>query len=93
MESDSPTPEQRDTMLNCFAPDVLLVQTPDLPYGGTFHGREGFAQWSETMNTLFDKVDVQVKTIFEDGDEVIIYSDCTLKVRKNQKERTTELLQ
>ena len=53
------------------APDIRIEQTPDLPWGGTFEGLAGFAQFSKTLRTHIDSR-VAVDRIFEAGDDVVV---------------------
>lgn len=57
-------------------PDVVLHQSPDLPWGGKWTGYEGFKGWSVQMSRHFDVVDVQDARFFEHGDQVVV--TCTL---------------
>ncbi|CAK7243231.1 MAG: hypothetical protein STHCBS139747_004743 [Sporothrix thermara] len=79
-------PEQRDfaPMAATLSPDLLLEQTPALPYGGTFHGPEGMQAWARQMADLFDTVDVQGPEFFErEGSEsIVILGKLHLRVRK-----------
>ena len=60
--------EMRETM----APDVVLHQSPDLPYGGDYLGYEGYEQWAVRMSSIFDKLEVAEREFFEQGEKVIV---------------------
>jgi ketosteroid isomerase-like protein len=60
--------EMRETM----APDVVLHQSPDLPYGGDYLGYEGYEQWAVKMSSIFDKLEVAEREFFEQGEKVIV---------------------
>ncbi len=60
-------------------PDVVLHQSPDLPFGGEYVGRARYGEWAEAMNAIFDQVDVQDARYFENGDTVAVA--CTLATR------------
>jgi hypothetical protein len=62
--------------------DVKLYQSPDLPYGGTYSGVEGFLAWGKEMGNCFDQVGVEPNKILEDGDDVVVLSTLNLRVRK-----------
>jgi ketosteroid isomerase-like protein len=83
-------PDQKDSALltNTLSPHIKLYQTPDLPYGGTYEGVEGFLAWGKTMGSYFDTVDVKPLKVLEDGDDVIVISTLHLRVR-----RTGEVLE
>jgi ketosteroid isomerase-like protein len=53
------------------APDIRISQTPELPWGGTFEGLAGFAQFSKTLRTHIDSR-VAVERIFEAGADVVV---------------------
>ena len=54
------------------APDVVLHQSPDLPWGGEYAGFERYKDWAVAMSAAFDHVDVQDAKFFEAGDTVIV---------------------
>lgn len=72
---------------------VILTQSPDLPYGGDFHGHTGFLQWSEAMQSLFSKVDVQDPEILEGEDKCVVLSTVMFKVRRTGEEFQRPLVQ
>jgi uncharacterized protein len=68
-------------------PDVILHQSPDLPWGGTWRGYQGFKDWSVEMSSHWDTVDVQDPVFFANGDQVVVL--CRLVTRSR---RTGEVL-
>ena len=60
-------------------PDVVLHQSPDLPWGGEFHGHAGYESWARQMSAAFDQLDVKDQRFFTDGASVII--TCRLVTR------------
>lgn len=87
--------EKRDFsgMAATLSPDMRLLQSPDLPYGGEYTGHAGFLTWSEAMAARFDKLDVVDPKVFEGGDEVIVKSTLKLRVRGTGEELARPLLQ
>jgi ketosteroid isomerase-like protein len=78
-----PSNQQDPALLaNTLSPRIKLYQTPDLPYGGTYEGIEGFLAWGKKMGSYFDTVDVQPSKVLEDGDDVIVLSTLRLRVRR-----------
>jgi len=62
-----------DAMGATLDPNVVLHQSPDLPFGGDYIGFERYKKWSLAMSTYFDKVDVQQPDFFEkDGTVVVV---------------------
>ncbi len=59
--------------------NVVLHQSPDLPFGGEYIGRARYKEWADAMGAIFDRVDVQDARWFEDGDTLVIL--CTLETR------------
>jgi ketosteroid isomerase-like protein len=60
-------------------PDVLLHQSPDLPWGGEYRGHQGFKDWSIRMSECFDALDVRDPDYFEKGHKLVIL--CRLVTR------------
>lgn len=61
-----------DEMRETLASDVVLHQSPDLPFGGDFVGFEGYERWAIKMGSIFDKLEVTNREFFEQGDNVIV---------------------
>ena len=61
-----------DAMAATLDPDVVLHQSPDLPWGGEFRGHAGYEDWAKQMSRAFDQLAVRDTRFFEDGDTVII---------------------
>lgn len=83
-------PAQRDfasTWGRTMSPDMELHQSPDLPYGGTYHGHSGFQKWSDEMSSYFSSLEVMEPRVFEreGADEVIVLSTLKLKTRSTDK--------
>ena len=60
-------------------PGVVLRQSPDLPWGGEFHGHAGYEDWARQMSRAFDQLAVEDVRLFIDGDTVVI--TCRLVTR------------
>ncbi|CRG86987.1 hypothetical protein PISL3812_04000 [Talaromyces islandicus] len=93
----SAPPEQRDFsgMAAVLFPNIKLVQTPHLPYGGVFTGAAGFQQWAEQMSDLFDVVDVRDPEIFEKegSNRIVVLSTVHFRVRKTGERMVFPLCQ
>jgi ketosteroid isomerase-like protein len=83
MSQSNPDPS---LLAKTLSPHVKLYQTPDLPYGGTYEGIEGFLAWGKEMSSYFDHVDVKPTKVLEDGDDVVVLSTLHLRVRKTGKD-------
>ena len=53
-------------------PEVVLHQSPDLPWGGEFHGHAGYEDWARRMGAAFDRLDVRDRRFFVEGDTVVV---------------------
>ena len=40
-------------------PEVVLHQSPDLPWGGEFRGHAGYEDWARQMSAAFDRLEVK----------------------------------
>jgi len=85
----SQSAEKRDFsgMARVLSPNIKLIQTPHLPYGGIFTGPAGFQDWAKQMADLFDIVDVQEPEIFEKegSSQIVVLSTVTFRVRKTRE--------
>ncbi len=70
-------------------PDVVLHQSPDLPWGGEFHGHAGYEDWARQMSRAFDRLEVRDARFFEEGDTVVI--TCRLVTRSRATGGTLDL--
>ena len=69
-------------------PDVVLHQSPDLPWGGRFHGHAGYEDWARQMSRAFDRLGVEERRFFPDGDTVVI--TCRLVTRARASGETLD---
>ena len=60
-------------------PKVVLHQSPDLPWGGDFHGHAGYEDWARRMSDAFDQLEVADLQLFARGDTVV--AACRLVTR------------
>ena len=42
--------------------NVILHQSPDLPFGGEYVGHERYREWANAMSAIFDSVDAQARS-------------------------------
>lgn len=78
--------DQRDisAMSAVLSPDLEIIQTPALPYPGTFRGLQGLQEWSSKMASYFDVLEVQKPQVYEreGSDSVVSVSNLHLRVRE-----------
>ena len=60
-----------DALADTLAPDVVLHHSPDLPWGGDWHGHEGFEGWATRMSELNEALEVRDPRLHPDGDTVL----------------------
>ena len=70
-------------------PDVVLHQSPDLPWGGEFRGHAGYEDWARQMSRAFDRLEVADTRVFADDDTVVI--TCRLVTRSRTSGETIDL--
>ena len=70
-------------------PEVVLHQSPDLPWGGEFRGHAGYEAWARQMSRAFDRLEVKDSRFFTDGDTVVI--TCRLVTRSRASSATLDL--
>ena len=63
------------------ADDVVLHQSPDLPWGGEYIGPARYEDWARAMSTVFDRVDMQSPHFFELGAMVVVMGLLVTRIR------------
>ena len=71
--------EMRETL----SPDVVLHQSPDLPFGGDYHGYEGYERWAVAMSSIFDRLEVSEQEFYENEDTVVVVCRFQTRSRSN----------
>ncbi len=69
-------------------PDVVLHQSPDLPWGGEFHGHAGYEDWARRMSQAFDRLEVKDRRFFTMDETVVI--TCRLITRSRASGETLD---
>lgn len=82
-----------DAMAATLAPDVVLHQTPDLPFGGEYVGHERDRVWADAMSAIFDKVDARSPVFFERDDTVVIVCTLVTRIRATGEEMSLPMVQ
>ena len=70
-------------------PEVVLHQSPDLPWGGEFRGHAGYEDWASRMSAAFDQLKVKEPQFFTHDDTVVI--TCRLITRARSSGKTLDL--
>ncbi len=72
-----------DAIAATLHPDVVLYQSPDLPWGGEFHGHKGYADWARQMSDAFDQLAIQDEQLFASAGTVVSISRLVTRSRVN----------
>ena len=72
-----------DEMQTTMNSEVVLHQSPDLPFGGEYVGYKGYEEWAKAMASIFDKLEVREREFFEHGDKVIVVCRFVTRSRIN----------
>ena len=72
-----------DEMQATMDSEVILHQSPDLPFGGEYVGYKGYEAWAKAMAFIFDKLEVKEREFFEHGDKVIVVCRFVTRSRVN----------
>ncbi len=70
-------------MADTLDPEVILHQTPDLPWGGDYHGHEGYEAWARKMSATFDQLAVEDTQFLMADDTVVILCRLVTRSRKS----------
>ena len=70
-------------MRKTLSPNVVLHQSPDLPFGGEYIGHLGYERWAIAMKAIFDKLEVSKQEFFEADDKVVVVCQFTTRSRLN----------
>ena len=78
-----------DGMADTLDLDVVLHQSPDLPWGGEFRGHAGYEKWAAQMSREFEQLEVKDNRFFTNGDTIVI--TCRLVTRSRAAGETLDL--
>ena len=74
-----------EEMADTLDPGVVLHQTPDLPWGGDYHGHDGYEAWAQKMSGTFDQLAVKDAHFLTTDDTVVILCRLVTRSRKSGK--------
>lgn len=63
------------------ASDIVMIQADSLPFGGEWHGREGFEGWMRAFGEAWSVAGAEDVRFFEDGDTVVVVAMMEARVR------------
>src|SRR5438309_517506 len=79
-------------MAECLAPDFVLYQAAHLPYGGEWHGADGFQRFMAAMREAWSSLEFFGQRFVVDGDTVVAHVEGRLRSRATGKALDTSLL-
>ncbi|MEV6278615.1 nuclear transport factor 2 family protein [Nocardia sp. NPDC051832] len=80
-------------MARHLAADVVMHQASSLPYGGEWHGHEGFRRFIAAMGDNWDGLWFDEQHFVSDQDRVVVFSRGRLRARHTGRMLETSLLQ
>lgn len=75
--------------LQAIAPDAIAREAPSLPYGGEFHGPDGFARLLSQVFSSWEKFEMDVKELIDGGDTVVAIMQARIALKGS--DRVTEM--
>ena len=82
-----------DHIAATLAPDVVLHQSPDLPFGGEYVGHKQYERWAVGMSAIFDKLEVTEQEWFESDEKVVVICRFKTRSRINGSSQTLPMAQ
>ncbi|SRR5690606_18290487 len=79
-----------ETILSSLDPNIVwkVVGEPELPYGGTFHGRDGAREWFKLNFDTIETTAFDITDYIESGDWVIAKGTYGFKAKTTGKDGT-----
>ncbi|RSO44120.1 ketosteroid isomerase [Streptomyces sp. WAC 06725] len=77
----------------CLAPDVVLHQSPGLPYAGAWRGPAGMERFMAVMGRLWRSMQFLEQRQLVDGEEVVVTSRVRFTARATGRVLTTTIVQ
>ncbi|HSA50896.1 MAG TPA: nuclear transport factor 2 family protein [Yinghuangia sp.] len=82
-----------DLLAPYFAPDVVLHQAEALPYGGTWRGHDGIADFFVAMSTAWESFDMVEQEFLATGATAVILTQVRARARATGRELAFPILQ
>ncbi|AUX42405.1 uncharacterized protein SOCE26_038360 [Sorangium cellulosum] len=80
-----------ETILSFMDPDLVIQEAESLPYGGTYHGPEGFHRLIARVFESVRSLHVEVEGMLADGDQVIAMLRVKLGLKGSDREFETKV--
>ncbi|MFH8933964.1 nuclear transport factor 2 family protein [Streptomyces griseosporeus] len=82
-----------DLLAPFFAPDVELHQADSLPYGGTWRGHKGIAQFFLRMGEVWESFDMVEQEFLATGETAVVLTHVRARARATGRELSFPILQ
>jgi uncharacterized protein len=82
-----------DILAPYFAPDVVLHQAEALPYGGTWHGHTGVAQFFLRMSQVWESFQMVEQEFLATGETAVVLTQVRARARATGRELAFPILQ
>ncbi|MEV7192504.1 nuclear transport factor 2 family protein [Streptomyces sp. NPDC093510] len=82
-----------DVLAPFFAPDVELHQADALPYGGTWRGHIGMAQFFLAMGQVWESFDMVAQEFLATGETAVVLTQVRARARTTGRELSFPILQ
>lgn len=82
-----------DLLAPFFAPDVELHQADALPYGGTWRGHTGMAQFFRVMGEVWESFEMVKQEFLATGETAVVLTQVRARVRATGRELSFPILQ
>ena len=62
-------------------PQIVMIQADSLPFGGQWHGREGFERWMQAFGEAWSSASATDLRFFEHDDTVVVVAQMEVTAR------------
>ncbi|MFJ2665798.1 nuclear transport factor 2 family protein [Nocardia fluminea] len=76
-----------------FAPDVVLYQADNLPYGGTWRGHDGLERFFLAMSEVWDRFEMAEQTFLADESPLVVLTHVRARARSTGRDLDFPILQ
>jgi len=72
-------------------PHIVMIQADSLPYGGQWHGREGFERWMQAFSQAWSSASTTDVRFFEHDDTVVVVAETEATARDSGESFRTSI--
>ena len=82
-----------DLLAPFFAPDVVMRQAENLPYGGVWRGHDGMARFLVAMSEAWESFEIGEQEFLAMGETAVVHSQVRARARATGRELAFPVLQ